>query len=70
MWRIADSGLEAPIVFLCGMEHLSEELDRELIYVGLSRAKSRITLVGTQRAISNLVGAAAPGVTTFRSNAA
>ena len=50
-------GLEALIVFLCGIEQVSEELDRELIYVGLSRAKSRITLVGTQRAISKLVEA-------------
>jgi superfamily I DNA and RNA helicase len=55
-------GLEAPIMFLCGMEQVSEELDRELIYVGLSRAKSRITLTGTQRAISRLLGHAKPSI--------
>jgi hypothetical protein len=54
-------GLEAAIVFLCGFESISEELDRELIYVGLSRAKSRVALVGTDRAISHLlVGNASP----------
>jgi superfamily I DNA and RNA helicase len=49
-------GLEATIVFLCGMETASEELDRELVYVGLSRAKSRIMLVGTERATREVLG--------------
>jgi len=47
-------GLEASIVFLCGIESANEDLDRELIYVGLSRAKSRIALVGNHRAVSGL----------------
>lgn len=53
-------GLEATIVFLCGMETVSEELDRELVYVGLSRAKSRITLVGSRRATSEVAGQLGP----------
>ena len=64
-------GLEAPIVFLCGIEQLSKELDRELIYVGLSRAKSRITLAGTERAISKFVGGTTPSSTApFRPDSA
>lgn len=49
-------GLEATIVFLCGMETVNEELDRELVYVGLSRAKSRIMLVGTERITREILG--------------
>jgi hypothetical protein len=37
-------GLEAAILLLCGLESMNDELDRELLYVGLSRAKSRIML--------------------------
>jgi UvrD-like helicase C-terminal domain/AAA domain/Nuclease-related domain len=51
-------GLEAAIVFLCGMETVSDELDRELVYVGLSRAKSRVILVGSRRATLELSGPA------------
>jgi superfamily I DNA/RNA helicase len=49
-------GLEATIVFLCDMETVSEDLDRELVYVGLSRAKSRIMLAGTERATREVLG--------------
>jgi hypothetical protein len=44
-------GLEAAIVFLCGFETASPLSDRELLYVGLSRAKSRAILVGSAEAI-------------------
>ena len=40
-------GLEAPIVFLWGADRLQLPDDRELLYVGLSRAKSRLYIVGT-----------------------
>lgn len=49
-------GLEAAIIFFCGLELVSGELDRELIYVGLSRCKSRIVLVGTEHATQRLLG--------------
>jgi hypothetical protein len=50
------NGLEACIVFLCGMETVSEELDGELAYVGISRAKSRIILIGSKHATSQSAG--------------
>jgi superfamily I DNA and RNA helicase len=49
-------GLEAAIIFLCGLESVCAERDRELIYVGLSRAKSRIYLVGSDQAMALLLG--------------
>ena len=50
-------GLEAAIVFLCGFETASPLTDRELVYVGLSRAKSRAILVGSTEAIRrNFIG--------------
>jgi hypothetical protein len=39
-------GLEAAIVFLWGLDDPSLPADRESLYVGLSRAKSRLVLVG------------------------
>lgn len=41
-------GLEAGIVILWGLEHANSESDRELLYVSLSRARSRLYLVGTR----------------------
>lgn len=35
-------GLEAGIILLWGFDHLEPDTDREIIYVGLSRAKSRL----------------------------
>lgn len=49
-------GLEAAIVILCNFEYADNLVDRELFYVGLSRAKSRIYLVGSASAIENLRG--------------
>jgi superfamily I DNA/RNA helicase len=40
-------GLEAGIVILCGVEQASHEKDAELLYVSLSRARSRLFLVGS-----------------------
>lgn len=40
-------GLEATIVYLCGADEFNAEQDRELLYVTLSRAKSRLFLVGS-----------------------
>lgn len=42
-------GLEADIVFLWGLENVSPTDDVELLYVGLSRAKSRVYLVGRKK---------------------
>jgi superfamily I DNA and RNA helicase len=44
-------GLEAAIIILCNFEDADPQIDRELFYVGLSRAKSRIYLVGSASAI-------------------
>lgn len=41
-------GLESPILFIWGLEALDPDVDRETLYVGLSRAKSRLTLIGTE----------------------
>jgi len=40
-------GLEAPIVFLWGIDGISWERRDELLYVGMSRAKSLLVVVGT-----------------------
>jgi hypothetical protein len=45
-------GLEAAVVFLCGFETAASGTCPELLYVGLSRAKSRVFLVGSDAAIS------------------
>ncbi len=47
-------GLEADVVFLWGIDAVPIDEERELLYVGLSRAKSRLTLVGTSDACSRL----------------
>jgi len=39
-------GLEAPVVYLWGADEFDLERDRELLYTTLSRAKSRLFLVG------------------------
>ncbi len=39
-------GLEAPVVYLWGADEFDQGRDRELLYVTLSRAKSRLFLVG------------------------
>jgi superfamily I DNA and RNA helicase len=44
-------GLEAAIVLLVGLEQLDIERDRELVYVGLSRAKSRGYVAGSEGAV-------------------
>lgn len=41
-------GLEAGIVILWGLEQANCEREKELLYVSLSRARSRLFLVGTQ----------------------
>jgi hypothetical protein len=40
-------GLESPVVFLWGIDKVDPSVDRELLYVGLSRAKSKLYLVST-----------------------
>jgi len=49
-------GLEAAIVILCNFEDADSRADCELFYVGLSRAKSRIYLVGSAPAIKTIRG--------------
>jgi superfamily I DNA/RNA helicase len=41
-------GLESAIVFIWGLQDLSPDTNREILYVGLSRAKSRLYVVGTE----------------------
>lgn len=48
-------GLEAAVVFLCGLDTALSERHKELLYVGFSRAKSRVTLVGSRTALDRLV---------------
>lgn len=43
-------GLEAPIVILWGLNAIDLSKDRELLYVGISRAKSLLLVVGTPNA--------------------
>jgi superfamily I DNA/RNA helicase len=45
-------GLESPIVFLWGIDKVDPSIDRELLYVSLSRAKSKLCLVSTPAACS------------------
>jgi ATP-dependent exoDNAse (exonuclease V) alpha subunit len=40
-------GLESPIVFVWGIDKVDPSVDRELLYVSLSRAKSELYLVST-----------------------
>ena len=47
-------GLEAAVVILCGFEGADARVDCELLYVGLSRAKSRVYLVGSASAIETI----------------
>ncbi len=43
-------GLEADLVFLWGVDRIPSSEVRELLYVGTSRAKSHLTIVGTREA--------------------
>lgn len=49
-------GLESAVVFLWGIDNLNDETDRELLYVGLSRAKSMLYLVGSGDRCEQLKG--------------
>ena len=40
-------GLEAPVVILWGLDDIDWERSEELLYVGMSRAKSLLVVVGT-----------------------
>lgn len=48
-------GLEAAIVFLWGLQEVHPRIDRESLYVGFSRAKSRLYLVGAEQICRHLV---------------
>ena len=47
-------GLEAQVVFLWLTDELDELVERETLYVGTSRAKSHLFLVGTNRACAKV----------------
>lgn len=49
-------GLERPVIILWGFEALDLERDREILYVGLSRATSLLYIVGTKQACQTLIG--------------
>src|SRR5262249_27740845 len=48
-------GLEAAIVYLWGADELDREKDKELLYVTVTRAKSRIFLVGEHRGCQSVI---------------
>lgn len=50
-------GLEATYIYVWGADELSDTHDTELLYVTLSRAKSRLCLVGNEAICRELVGA-------------
>ena len=41
-------GLEADIIYIWGIEEIDLPRDEEILYVGISRAKSRLIIVGTR----------------------
>ncbi len=47
-------GLESSVVFLWGLDRLSLEREKELVYVGLSRAKSLVYIVSTAEVCDEL----------------
>jgi len=51
----AIQGLEAAIVVLWGIDGIKIEDYRELLYVGLSRSKSRLYLAGQQTSCSQVM---------------
>lgn len=51
-------GLEADVVFLWGIDSVPTEDSKEILYVGISRAKSRLTLVGSAGACRELLAKA------------
>lgn len=55
-------GLETPVLILWGLDDTSPQRDKGTLYVGLSRAKARLWLVGTGAACSRVLG---PSVATF-----
>ncbi len=50
-------GLEVDVLYLWGLDTLPDEDRREELYVGLSRAKSQLVLVGTSEACEEVLGA-------------
>lgn len=48
-------GLETAVLVLWGIEDILPNRDREVLYVGLSRAKSRIWIVGTEGACARVL---------------
>lgn len=48
-------GLEADVVFLWGIDALPHAEEQEMFYVGLSRAKSRLTVVGSRASCDELL---------------
>jgi len=47
-------GLESPIIFLWGIDQVDTSLDRELLYISLSRAKSKLYLISTPDACARV----------------
>lgn len=52
-------GVEADVVFLWGLEAIPLADEQEILYVGLSRAKSRLILVGSQSSFMRVLGSRA-----------
>lgn len=47
-------GLESSVVLLWGLDGLDPEVNREVLYVGMSRAKSLLTVTGTAATVGGL----------------
>ncbi len=58
-------GLEAGIVFLWGIDELSAAREREILYVGISRAKSILHLVGTAAGVASITDVQRPATAGF-----
>lgn len=50
-------GLESPVVILWGLDTIDLQRSEELLYVGMSRAKSLLVIVGTAAACTNFIRA-------------
>lgn len=55
-------GLEADVVYLWGVDTVPQQLERETLYVGISRAKSRLTVVGTSTGCERALALGLSGV--------
>ena len=51
-------GVEAPVVILWGLDGLDQDRNEEVFYVGMSRAKSQLVIVGNRTTCASVPGGA------------